>query len=134
MFLAALHHRWNILRRIGDFLVRYQAGFFEHGPGQLRPLTRAELSVALNVHESTISRAVSDKIIQLPNGRLIPLSMLFDASLAPKETIRQVLARADHVLSDRDLATCLRERGMLLSRRTVAKYRQQLGLSRRCRR
>jgi RNA polymerase sigma-54 factor len=131
VFIDALSHRWDTLRRIGEYLVEYQDDFFERGPRYLKPLTRAVLATALGLHESTVSRAVSDKTIQLPNGRLIPLSDLFDASLAPKEAIRQILADANRMLSDREIAACLRDQGLYLARRTVAKYRQQLGLSRR---
>lgn len=131
LFMDALNHRWGALRRIGEYLVSYQSSFFEHGPGHLKSLTRAALADTLGLHESTVSRAVSDKTIQLPNGRLVPLSDLFDASLAPKEAIRQVLAGADRPLSDREISNRLRDQGIYLARRTVAKYRGQIGLSKR---
>jgi RNA polymerase sigma-54 factor len=130
-FIDALNYRWHTLQLIGDFLASYQAEFFEHGPRCLKPLTRADLAVALSVHESTISRAISDKTIQLSDGRLMPLSGLFDASLAPKEAIRHILASANHMLSDREISSCLHDQGIFLARRTVAKYRRQIGLSKR---
>jgi RNA polymerase sigma-54 factor len=126
MFMAALEHRWGTLRRIGEFLVCYQADFFARGPRYLKPLTRAEVARQLGVHESTISRAVSDKIVQLPNGRLVEMSDLFDRSLAAKEAIRELLASADGPLSDGEIATKLQEASFHLARRTVAKYRSQL--------
>jgi RNA polymerase sigma-54 factor len=131
LFIDALHHRWSTLQRIGEYLVSYQSGFFEHGPRDLRPMTQAALASAFGLHESTISRAVSDKFIQLPDGRLIPLSDLFDASLAPKEAIRQILGSTNQRLSDREISNRLRDQGICLARRTVAKYRGQIGLSKR---
>jgi RNA polymerase sigma-54 factor len=127
MFIDALEQRWNTLRRIGEFLVEYQSDFFQRGPRYLLPLTRAEVAQRLGLHESTVSRAVSDKVIQLPNGRLVELSDLFDGTLAAKEAIRE-LVTGDEPLSDREIALRLRNQSFDLSRRTIAKYREQLGL------
>jgi len=96
------------------------------------------LADELGMHESTISRAVSDKNIQLPSGRLMPLDLLFDASLAPKEVIRQILTepmtgQAFRPPSDQAIVARLQAQGICLSRRTVAKYRQQMGLPSRYR-
>ncbi len=127
VFIDALEQRWSTLRRIGEFLVEYQSDFFQRGPRYLLPLTRAEVAQQLGLHESTVSRAVSDKVIQLPNGRLVELCDLFDGSLAAKEAIRE-LATSDEPLSDREIALRLQNESFDLSRRTIAKYREQLGL------
>jgi RNA polymerase sigma-54 factor len=81
------------------------------------------------LHESTISRAVSRKVIQLPDGRLRPLADLFDPSLAAKEAIRQLLMQTKTPLTDQEIAAKLQSEGLPLARRTVAKYRQQLHLN-----
>lgn len=128
MVIEALRQRWETLRRIGEYLIQYQSDFLEYGSLYLKPLTRAVVAHELNVHESTISRAVSDKIIQLPNGRLIPLSDFFDASLAPKEAIRLLLKDNSKRLCDREIAEGLREKGINISRRTVTKYRHEINL------
>lgn len=129
LFIAALQQRWKTLRRIGEFLAVYQSDFFERGPRFLKPLTRAEVARQLGLHESTISRAVSDKILQLPNGRLIPLSDLFDRSLAAKDAIASIIAtREGQPLSDYEIATRLRDESIYLARRTVAKYRREMGI------
>ena len=129
--INALRQRWETLRRLGEYLIRYQNDFLEHGLLYLRPLTRAAVARELNVHESTISRAVSDKIIQLPNGRLIPLSDFFDPSLAAKEAIRLLLKDNPRHLHDHEIAEGLQARGMNLSRRTITKYRHVINLDSR---
>ncbi len=133
-YLQAVEHRWSTLRRIGEFLVVYQADFFQCGPRHLKPLTRIEMARHLGLHESTISRAVSDKVLQLPNGRLIPLEDLFDRSLAAKEAIRQLVTESSKPMSDREIAQRLEGQSFQLSRRTVAKYREQLGILARAQR
>ena len=127
-FIDALEQRRATLRRIGEFVVTYQDDFFEHGPGHLRPLTRAAVAAALGVHESTVSRAVSDKVLQLPSGRLIEFSDLFDRSLAAKEAIRQLIRTSGRALSDREIALQLEGQSLGIARRTVTKYRGQLGI------
>jgi RNA polymerase sigma-54 factor len=126
LFSAALHQRWDTLRRVGEYLVRQQRDFLEAGPDRLRPLSRRQLARDLDLHESTVSRAVRDKTVRLPSGRMIPLSDFFEPSLAIKQTIEQLLASADGPMSDREIAADLRSKGLELARRTVAKYRSQL--------
>jgi RNA polymerase sigma-54 factor len=92
-------------------------------------LTRAELAAELGLHESTISRAVSEKVVQLPDGRLWLLADLFDRSRAAKEVIRQLMAHSPAPLTDRQIADHLLSEGIPLARRTVAKYRQQMRLN-----
>jgi RNA polymerase sigma-54 factor len=129
MFIAAVNQRWLTLERIGQAFIRYQETFLEAGPRFLKPMTQAWMAADLGLHESTISRAVSGKIIQLPDGCLRPLADLFDPSLAAKEAIRQLLVRTETPLTDREIAACLQSQGLPLARRTVAKYRQQLHLN-----
>jgi RNA polymerase sigma-54 factor len=124
-FIHALDQRYTTLRRIGEFLVEYQSDFLQRGPKYLRPLTRSEAARQLDLHESTLSRAVSDKVVQLPGGKLIELDDLFDGSLAAKAVLRE-LVNSDGTLSDRELALRLQSASFNLSRRTVAKYRAQL--------
>lgn len=127
-FIDAVEQRAVTLERIGQYVVEHQHNYFEYGPAQLKPLTRSAVAQALALHESTVSRAVSDKVLQLPSGRLIELSDLFDGSLAAKEAIRRLLHTAGPGLSDRQIAAHLEEQAFCLSRRTVAKYRAELGI------
>lgn len=128
MLIRGLRQRWETLRRIGEYLIERQRAFLEHGPLQLKPVTRAVLAQELNLHESTISRAVRDKIVQLPNGRFIPLDDFFDASLAAKEAIRLVLKENANGICDRQIAEKLEVDGIVLSRRTVTKYRREINM------
>ncbi len=128
VFITALDQRWATLRRIGEYLIDYQVEFLNFGPRHLKPLTRAAVAMALGLHESTVSRAITEKSVQLPDGQLTPLSDFFNASLATKEAIRQLLARANKPLNDHEIANHLQTEGLNLARRTIAKYRQQLNI------
>lgn len=135
--LAALDQRGRTLRRIGEWLARHQAGFFLHGPAAMRPATRAELAEALELHPSTIGRAIAGKSIDV-DGRLWPLTCFFSSALGSGDdavaafTIQQRIAAmiarepAGAPLSDDALTRSLREQGVDIARRTVAKYRQGL--------
>ena len=127
-FMSALEQRYATLRQIGEFLISYQVDFFISGRRYLKPLTRAEVAQALGIHPSTVSRAVSDKILQLPDGRLIAMNTLFDASLAAKEALRELLTSCTEPISDSQIVERLRSQSFDLSRRTVAQYREELGI------
>lgn len=131
LFMASLEQRWITLRRIGEFLIAYQTDFLMRGPRWLRPITRAAVAQQLGMHESTVSRAVSDKTVLLPDRRLIPLRDLFDASLPVKEALRKLLAESAAPLSDREIAERLKTEGLVVARRTIGKYREQLRIPNR---
>jgi RNA polymerase sigma-54 factor len=82
----------------------------------------------LGVHESTVSRAVQGKSVELPSGRVVPLSDLFGRSRSVHECLRGLVAAEDVPSSDGDLARALADRGHVVSRSAVRKYRQQLGI------
>jgi RNA polymerase sigma-54 factor len=128
MFIKAVEQRWTTLQLIGEYLIDRQGAFLEGGPLHLQPLTRAEVAESLKLHESTVGRAVRDKIIQLLDGRLVPLSDFFDDSVVAKERIRQLLAHSKKPLNDREIADQLSAQGLHLARRTVTKYRRQLNI------
>ncbi|MBP1693338.1 MAG: rpoN, partial [Chloroflexi bacterium] len=126
LFIASVEQRWSTLRCIGEYLLEYQRDFFERGPAALHPLTRAQLAAELGCHESTVSRAVSEKILQTPEGRLMPLATLFDATLPVKAAIQRLLSEQPGRLSDQEIAGHLQAQGWPVARRTVAKYRSQM--------
>jgi RNA polymerase sigma-54 factor len=86
------------------------------------------LSKELGVHESTISRAVSDKAVQLPNGKIVPMAMFFDRSLRIRTALKQIINQSTTTLSDSDIAELLTKQGYPVARRTVAKYRSMEGI------
>jgi RNA polymerase sigma-54 factor len=86
-------------------------------------MTRASLADELGVHESTISRAVAGKTIQVPNGQLIPLERFFDRSLHIRAALRQIINTEQYPLSDSQIMVKLKEQGYDVARRTIAKYR-----------
>jgi RNA polymerase sigma-54 factor len=129
-FIECVRQRWETLAVIADALVVFQRDFLEHGVRHLRPLTRGELADYVGLHESTVSRATADKYVLLPSGRTIPFDDFFDGSLAAKDMLRELISGEDHAkpYSDEDLASLLHERGLPLARRTVAKYREAIGI------
>ena len=124
----------------GTVIVAYQEAFFRHGVGKLRPMTLAEVAKEMGVHESTVSRTIKDKYLQCSQG-LLPLSYYFSRSLAAatgegiapekaKEAIRALIEKEDKKkpLSDQKVCDILAQQKVILSRRTVAKYRDELGI------
>jgi len=130
LLLHSLHQRRRTLTRVSLALAEYQRHFVLRGSRYLRPLTRAQLAAQLSVHESTISRAVAHKYIQMPDQRVIPLADFFDGSLPAKHDLQTLITQEDqtHPFSDRVLAAKLRRLGHDITRRTVTKYRQALGI------
>lgn len=135
-----LQQRYSTIERIAASLAKRQHDFFTKVDGQLVPLTMKVLAEELNVHESTIARTVSNKYINTPKG-LMPLRAFFTTeyisdtgeSLSSKtirDTILEMIEKEDkHVpLSDEKISVLLKEKGIVCARRTVAKYRANLGI------
>jgi RNA polymerase sigma-54 factor len=129
-FMECVTQRWDTLLTISQALIEQQQAFLEQGVRGLRPLTRGELASYVGLHESTVSRATANKYVLLPSGRTVPFDDFFDGSLAAKEALREVIATEDGAkpYSDEELARRLGEQGVPLARRTVAKYREALGI------
>jgi len=129
MFISAVAQRWRTLRRIGEHLAGLQV---EHAAGGNSPTppTRAAVADSLRLHPSTISRAVSGKQVELPDGRITALAELFDHARPVKETIALWLSEPGARPTDRELAQRLQRQGIRIARRTVTKYRRQTGAGR----
>ena len=129
-FIDCIHRRWRTLKRVAELVVDYQREFLEKGVRYLRPLTRAEVATRLNLDEGTVSRATANKYALLPNGRLMPISDFFDGSLGVKDILREIIASEEvrHRFSDDELARIMTTRGIPMARRTVTKYREELGI------
>ncbi len=128
LFVKCIQQRNHTLQRLVQKVVAMQRGFIVHGEKHLKPVTRAWFSKELGVHESTISRAVSNKTVQLPNRRIVPLSEFFDRSLNVRSVLKGIIESEAHPLSDTELVDLLQEEGFKVARRTVAKYRSMEGI------
>jgi len=129
IFIGSLSRRRKTLRNITKYIVEYQHGFLATGSKLfLRPLTRAKVAEVLEMHESTISRAVSNKYVQLPSHELVSFDLFFQSSQGVMDVIADLLSTENSAkpMSDQYIAENLAERGFSLSRRTVAKYRKAL--------
>ncbi len=128
LFVKCLQQRNHTMQRLIQRVASIQRNFILHGEKSLIPLTRAQLAEELEVHESTISRAVSNKAVQLPNGRIVPLSLFFDRSLNVRTYLKNIIETETRPLSDMELVSLLEEQGFSVARRTVAKYRAMEGI------
>ena len=128
LFVKCIQQRNHTMERLLSRVVSLQRDFILHGEKFLRPVTRAQISRELEVHESTISRAVANKAVQLPNKKIIPLSSFFDRSLNVRTVLKEIIGQEGAPLSDSELVELLSERGFEVARRTVAKYRSIEGI------
>jgi RNA polymerase sigma-54 factor len=135
----SLDQRARTILAVTSEIVRVQSGFFENGIGRLRPLTLRMVADAIDMHESTVSRVTANKYMDTPKGTL-PLKFFFTAAIAAadggdshaaqavRDRIRALVAAEPpgKPLSDDVLVGKLREEGIDVARRTVAKYREAL--------
>jgi RNA polymerase sigma-54 factor len=128
LLVKCLSQRNHTLVRLMQLLAIIQKNFILHGDAQILPITRASLAVKLEVHESTISRAVSGKSVQLPSGKIIPISRFFDRSLHIRTAMKTIIEQESSPLSDTKIAKILADQGYPIARRTVAKYRAMEGI------
>ena len=128
LFIKCLQQRNHTIERLVQKVVTMQRAFIIKGEKYLNPVTRVEISRELEVHESTISRAVSNKTVQLPNKRIIPLSSFFDRSLNIRSVLKDIITNEDKPISDAELVNSLSKAGYNVARRTVAKYRAMEGI------
>ncbi len=128
LFVKCLQQRNNTMQRLLYRVAVEQRNYIIYGEEYLKPMTRAQFAKELDVHESTISRAVASKTIQLPNKRIVPMSSFFDRSLNVRTVLREMISNEARPMSDTELATQLAKRGYPVARRTVAKYRSMEGI------
>ena len=128
LFVKCLQQRNQTMKRLMRIIVTLQREFILKGPKYLIPITRVEISKELEVHESTVSRAVSKKTIQLPNKQIIPMASFFDRSLNIRTKLKEIIDQETNPLSDSQIAKLLEAQGHRVARRTVAKYRAMEGI------
>jgi RNA polymerase sigma-54 factor len=127
-FLDRLAQRGRTLHRVGVEVAGRQRAFLLADVAVPDPMTRADVAVTLGLHESTVSRAVQAKLVQVPSGRVVLLGDLFGRSRPAQECLRSLVAAERETLSDAELARALAARGHPVSRSAVRKYRLQLGI------
>jgi RNA polymerase sigma-54 factor len=138
--IQAIEQRRQTMLKVMNFIVDRQRDFFEKGIEHLRPLTLREVAEVINMHESTVSRVTNEKWVQTPRG-VLPLKFFFSSALSTTSgedaSARAIRAQIEKLvadesaldpLTDQQIVQRLRERGVHIARRTVAKYRDQLGI------
>ena len=138
--IQAIEQRRQTMLKVMDFIVERQRDFFEKGAEHLRPLTLRDVAKHIEMHESTVSRVTNGKYVQTPRG-LYPLKFFFSggystlggedlSSEGVRARIRKLVAEEDPraPLSDHEITARLQEEGVRIARRTVAKYRDRLGI------
>jgi len=138
--IKSIHQRQRTIFRVAESIIKFQNDFFEKGISHLKPLVLRDVAEDLNMHESTISRVTTNKYMHTPRG-VFELKYFFNSSISSftgsavasesvKERIRQLVANEDQQkpYSDKAIVEKLREENIDIARRTVAKYRELLGI------
>lgn len=140
--LKSIEQRKSTLYSVLKEIVDYQREYFDNGSKYLKPMTLKDIADKINMHESTVSRAIREKYIYTDNG-IVKIKDLFTAaiqnakisegdlsSIAVKESIKELIDNENKVspLSDQKISEILNSKGMNISRRTVAKYREEMNI------
>ncbi|MDF1505042.1 RNA polymerase factor sigma-54 [Roseisolibacter sp. H3M3-2] len=138
--IQAIEQRRQTMLKVMNYIVDRQRDFFEKGVQFLKPLTLREVAEVINMHESTVSRVTNEKFVQTPRG-VLPLKFFFSSGLSTtdgedvsargiKDQIQKLVQGEDakNPLTDQAIVNILKKGGVNIARRTVAKYRDQLGV------
>jgi RNA polymerase sigma-54 factor len=138
--IDSIEQRQNTIERITREIINAQIDFFENGVAHLKPLTMTQIAEVVRVHETTVSRAIANKYIRTPHG-VFDFKYFFTpgyqaesgaavSNTSVKEMIADLINMEDKAnpLSDQELVIKLQEKGITIARRTVAKYREELGI------
>ncbi|MFL0267646.1 RNA polymerase factor sigma-54 [Candidatus Clostridium radicumherbarum] len=139
--MKSIEYRKSTIYRVLEKIVEFQKDYFEFGDDFLKPMTLKDIADNLGIHESTVSRAIKDKFINISKGT-IKIKDLFTVGLSSKDNsqdistnlikkeIRLLIDSEDKTnpFSDQGICDTLNKNGMNISRRTVAKYREELGI------
>ena len=140
--VKSLHQRATTILKVSSEIVRQQEAFFSKGVQYLRPLVLRDIADAIDMHESTVSRVTSNKFISSPRG-IFELKYFFTAAISSSsgdetyssESVRYRIKSLidnetiDEILSDDKIVNILKSQGIDVARRTVAKYREAMGLA-----
>ena len=138
--LSSVVQRGRTIERVTEAIFKVQSDFLTDGPQSIKPLILKTIADMAGVHESTVSRVTSNKDVQTPNGTY-PLKFFFSNQLATtqgnsvsaehvKAEVRDLISKEDLAkpLSDQAVSSSLKKRGIVVARRTVQKYREELGI------
>lgn len=138
--LSSIAQRGRTIERVTEAIFEIQSDFLSHGANTIKPLTLKTVADMAGVHESTVSRVTSNKYVQTPQGTF-PLKYFFSNQLATthgnsvsanqvKAAIRELIKNEDTIkpLSDQAISTSLKDQGIIVARRTIQKYREELGI------
>jgi len=138
--IQAIEQRRQTMLKVMNYIVERQRDFFEKGVQHLKPLTLREVAEVIGMHESTVSRVTNEKFVQTPRG-VLPLKFFFSSGLSTtdgddvsargiKDQIKKLVDAEDakDPLTDQAIVDILKQGGVVIARRTVAKYRDQLGV------
>jgi RNA polymerase sigma-54 factor len=138
--IQAIEQRRQTMLKVMNYIIERQREFFEKGVQFLKPLTLREVAEVINMHESTVSRVTNEKYVQTPRG-VLPLKFFFSSGLSTsggedvsargiKAQIQKLVDDEDpkRPLTDQAIVNILKDGGVQIARRTVAKYRDQLGV------
>ena len=136
--IKSVDQRQRTIHKVSTSIIRFQRGFLDHGIEHLRPLVLRDVANDIGMHESTVSRVVTNKYMHTPRG-VFEMKYFFHSgihsshgedvsSVKVKERIRKIVAQEDagKPLSDSKIARVLQDEGLVLARRTIAKYREEL--------
>jgi RNA polymerase sigma-54 factor len=138
--IKSLQQRQQTIQNIGNEIVKRQREFMEKGVAHLRPMTMVQVAEVVGVHETTVSRAVSNKYIETPQG-IFEMKYFFTSGIqtdsgngVSNTSVKDMVAEMfkgenpNKPLSDQEIVKMLKEKGIVLARRTVAKYRDELNI------
>ncbi len=138
--INSIEQRQQTIERISNEIVKLQTDFLEEGVSKLRPCTMTQVAEIVGVHETTVSRAIANKYIQTPHG-IFDMKFFFTpgyqgaegesiSNTSVKDMIQNLIAAEDpsKPLSDQEIVAILKDKEIVIARRTVAKYREELGI------
>ena len=138
--IKSLQQRQRTIYRVMESILKFQRGFFDHGIDKLKPLILRDVAEDIEMHESTVSRVTSNKYVHTPRG-IFELKFFFSTAIQQhdgadlaaksiKERIRHLIKEEDpnKPLTDNAISQIFTDEGIKIARRTVAKYREQMGI------
>ncbi|AKU92233.1 RNA polymerase factor sigma-54 [Vulgatibacter incomptus] len=136
--IRSIHQRQRTIHKVTESIVKFQRDFLDHGVSQLKPLILKDVAEDIQMHESTVSRVTTNKYVHTPQG-IFELKWFFNSAIAKsggdevaseavKAAIKRIVASETTPHSDQKLVELLRLEKIVIARRTVAKYREEIGI------